>query len=196
MRTRTSCRSLRATGCAFVTSAVESVDDEILVKLEKGHTAADFERAVGLCRDAGLVMSPTFVAFTPWTTARRLLRAAARRSTASHSSIRSRRFSSPSGCSSREGSRLLELEEIQALVGPFDARSLTYRWVHRDPEVDRLQEAVASLVGRRLNASRRELFDEIWETAHEIAALRAPSRQDPGLLPRAAVPYLNEPWYC
>jgi hypothetical protein len=31
-----------ATGCLFVTSAVESVDDEVLAKLEKGHTRADF----------------------------------------------------------------------------------------------------------------------------------------------------------
>src|SRR4029453_6479657 len=33
---------LRETGCAFVTSAVESVDDAVLSKLEKGHTRADF----------------------------------------------------------------------------------------------------------------------------------------------------------
>ena len=30
---------LRDTGCAFVTSAVESVDDDVLRRLEKGHTA-------------------------------------------------------------------------------------------------------------------------------------------------------------
>ena len=33
---------LAATGCLFITSAVESVDDEVLAKLEKGHTRADF----------------------------------------------------------------------------------------------------------------------------------------------------------
>ena len=64
----TRCRVLRDTGCAFVTSAVESVDDDVLAKLEKGHTRADFERAVALCREAGLTLAPTFVAFTPWTT--------------------------------------------------------------------------------------------------------------------------------
>ena len=56
------------TGCLFVTSAVESVDDEVLAKLEKGHTRADFIAAAALCRDAGLTLVPTFVAFTPWTT--------------------------------------------------------------------------------------------------------------------------------
>ena len=59
---------LAATGCLFVTSAVESVDDEVLAKLEKGHTRADFIAAARLCREAGLTLVPTFVAFTPWTT--------------------------------------------------------------------------------------------------------------------------------
>ena len=59
---------LRDTGCLFVTSAVESVDDAVLARLEKGHTRADFERAAAWLRDIGLPLVPTFVAFTPWTT--------------------------------------------------------------------------------------------------------------------------------
>ena len=59
---------LRDTGCLMVTSAVESVDDEVLLKLRKGHTRADFIRAVAVCRDAGVTLTPTFVPFTPWTT--------------------------------------------------------------------------------------------------------------------------------
>ncbi|HYC32046.1 MAG TPA: radical SAM protein, partial [Gemmatimonadales bacterium] len=43
---------LRETGCAFVTSAVESLDDRVLGYLEKGHTRADVERAVALCAEA------------------------------------------------------------------------------------------------------------------------------------------------
>src|SRR6202034_2856308 len=34
--------SLRDSGCLFVISAVESVDDQILEKFDKGHTRADF----------------------------------------------------------------------------------------------------------------------------------------------------------
>src|SRR5215831_8099360 len=56
------------TGCAFVTSAVESVDDEVLSRLDKGHTRDDFVRAAALCRDVGLTLVPTFVAFHPWLT--------------------------------------------------------------------------------------------------------------------------------
>ena len=60
--------TLRDTGCLFVTSAVESVDDAILTRLDKGHTRADFIQVVRNFRAIGLALSPTFVAFTPWTT--------------------------------------------------------------------------------------------------------------------------------
>src|SRR5688500_18644397 len=38
--------ALRDSGCLFSTSAVESVDDEVLLKLAKGHTRADFVAVV------------------------------------------------------------------------------------------------------------------------------------------------------
>ena len=186
---------LRDTGCALVTSAVESVDDEVLAWLEKGHTADDFERAVDLCRQAGLTLSPTFVAFTPWTSLEgycTLLHAIDRLRLVDHVA--------PIQLSIRllitEGSRLLVLDDIKKIVGVFDPRSLTYPWIHADQRVDRLQMAVAALVGRRLNAPRRELFDEIWHLAHDQAALPLAERQDADLTARATVPYLNEPWYC
>ena len=54
---RAACRGSRATGCAFVTSAVESIDDEVLAIFDKGHTRADFVEAVAHVprrrRDAG-----------------------------------------------------------------------------------------------------------------------------------------------
>jgi len=46
--------ALGETGCAFVTSAVESVDDAILGRLAKGHTCADFLAVVALFREIGL----------------------------------------------------------------------------------------------------------------------------------------------
>jgi len=61
-------RELARTGCLFVTSAAESLDDAVLARLDKGHTRAGFERAIDLCREAGLVMQPTFIAFHPWMT--------------------------------------------------------------------------------------------------------------------------------
>src|SRR6185312_11161374 len=57
---------LRDTGCAFVTTAVESFDDRVLALLEKGHTRADVEEVAAHFTAIGLTLSPTFVAFTPW----------------------------------------------------------------------------------------------------------------------------------
>ncbi len=61
-------RRLVETGCLFVTTAVEEVDDAVLGKLDKGHTRADFVEAVEAARAAGLTLSPTFIPFHPWTT--------------------------------------------------------------------------------------------------------------------------------
>jgi radical SAM superfamily enzyme YgiQ (UPF0313 family) len=173
------------TGCLFVTSAVESVDDEILIKLEKGHTRADFESAARLCRDAGLTLVPTFVAFTPWTTVDGyldLLRAVADLDLVSNVA--------PVQWGIRLlvtwDSRLLELPDIQSVVGEFDSRSLTYPWVHADPRVDLLQRQIMSVVGQRSKLSRADLFDRICDLARVNVLL--PSR--------SAIPYMNEPWYC
>jgi radical SAM superfamily enzyme YgiQ (UPF0313 family) len=185
---------LRRTGCAFVTSAVESIDDGVLARLEKGHTVADFEEAVRLCRDAGLTLSPTFVAFTPWTTPERyceLLRTLARLELVD--------CVAPVQLAIRllitEGSRLLELDEIRRSIERYDPRSLTYRWRHSDPRVDALQEQVASIAGIRLPAStRRAAFERIWKVAHDGAGVRMPELAT--VPQRTEVPYLNEPWYC
>jgi radical SAM superfamily enzyme YgiQ (UPF0313 family) len=186
---------LEDTGCAFVTSAVESIDDEVLTKLEKGHTRADFVEAVALCRESGLTLSPTFVAFTPWTTIGgycELLQEIDRLDLVEHVA--------PVQLAIRllipEGSRLLELPEIRTLATAFSRTSLTYPWRHPDAAVDRLQEQIAALVGVRLNAPRAEVFARVWELAHAAAGTAAPPRRERGVLPRAAVPYLNEPWYC
>jgi radical SAM superfamily enzyme YgiQ (UPF0313 family) len=185
---------LRDTGCAFVTSAVESIDDGILARLDKGHTSSDFDRVVRSCADAGLVLAPTFVAFTPWTTIEGygdLLREIARLDLIDHVA--------PIQFAIRllitDGSRLLELDDIRRLTGTFDTRSLTYPWRHPDPRVDALQERVAAIVGGRISAPRYETFARIWRLAHEAAGVqRMPEL--PEARPRTAVPYLNEPWYC
>jgi len=54
---------------------------------------------------------------------------------------------------------------------------------------------VAALVGRRLTATRSELFDELLALAAAQAGALAPVRQV-AARDRTSVPYLNEPWYC
>ena len=185
---------LRDTGCLFVTSAVEAIDDRVLETLDKGHTREDFVRTVGLCRDAGLALSPTFVAFTPWTTLdgyRELLRVVDELDLVEHVA--------PIQLTIRlllpEGSRLLRLPQVRDIVGPFDSERLVYRWVHPDRRVDELQRNLAALVAARPSESRRRMFETVWELANAgVDGQERPSST------RAAHPqgvaYVDEPWYC
>ena len=175
---------LKATGCAFVTSAVESLDDGVLEKLAKGHTRADFLEAVALTRAAGLPLAPTFIPFTPWTTIdsyRGFLRELAELDLIDPVA--------PIQLAIRllipQGSLLLELPEIREIVRPFDAQSLCYPWHNSDPAVDRLCSAIQNLIKRR--GTYREIWKHVFETPFPPEAPR---------VSRAAIPYLTEPWYC
>lgn len=178
---------LAATGCLFITSAVESVDDEVLAKLEKGHTAADFAQAARLCRQAGVRMAPTFVAFTPWTS---LAGFAALLDTVAALDLVEQVAPVQWGLRLlvTKGSRLLELDDIRRRIQDFDPVTLTYPWRHDDPRVDTLQANIMRAVGVKLTQSRRELFDIVRGLTGLGAAPAAPAR--------ATIPYLNEPWYC
>ena len=65
---RRCCRRCADTGCLFVTSAVESVDDAVLERSKGPHPRQTSTRSSRCCRAVGLTLAPTFVAFTPWTT--------------------------------------------------------------------------------------------------------------------------------
>ena len=186
---------LAATGCAFVISAVESLDDRVLALFDKGHTRADFFEAVALCREAGVTLVPTFVAFHPWLSLESycdLLDTIARLDLVDHVA--------PIQLAIRllvpEGSRLLTLDEVRAHIDRFDPTTLTYRWAHPDPRVDALQRDLTSLVGTRLTVDRRVVFAEIAALAHDRAGLPNPVGDSRPARARATVPYLNEPWYC
>ncbi len=183
---------LKSTGCLFVTSAVESIDDRVLELLRKGHTRADFVEAVELTRATGLTLSPTFVTFTPWTTwsgYRELLESLVELDLVENVS--------PIQLAIRllipAGSLLLETPETRAIVGPFNPAALSYEWRHEDPSLDRLCSDILRLIQAEeaRHSSRRKIFARIWELAHD-AALPV----DFHLVSRAAIPYLNEPWYC
>jgi len=190
--------TLKETGCLFVTSAVESIDDRVLERLNKGHTRDDFLRVVRLCREAGLTLHPTFVAFTPWISIegyQELLSLLAELDLIDHVS--------PIQLAIRllipAGSKLLELPEVQEIVGPFDETALVYPWRHSDPRADQLQGKIQALVGAATarGASRREIFAQVWLLAEQApGGLGRPlplSVQTPA---RVTIPYLTEPWYC
>jgi radical SAM superfamily enzyme YgiQ (UPF0313 family) len=187
---------LRDTGCAFVTTAVESLDDRVLEILNKHHTRADFIEVVHASRMVGLPVVPTFVTFTPWLTLesyRDLLWSLAELDLIEQvPSIQlAIRLLIPAG------SLLLEVPEVQSIIGPFDEAALSYRWTHPDPRLDLLHRDVDSQVESMSaqGADRQAIFEEIWRLVHQYM-----ERPRMPLPPRktlwAAPPYLSEPWYC
>ncbi|HVA65280.1 MAG TPA: CUAEP/CCAEP-tail radical SAM protein [Terriglobales bacterium] len=181
---------LRATGCALITTAVESFDDAVLARLEKGHTAADIFAALELTRGLGLALNPTFVAFTPWTTVASF--AAMCGAIAEHGLVET---VAPVQYGIRllipRGSRLLELEEAAGWLGEFDEEALSFRWRAAEPEVEVLCRRAQATVARGSTErrGRAEIFNEV---AGLVGGVRMPG----GAAPRATVPYLDEPWFC
>jgi len=179
---------LRETGCLFVTSAVEAVDDAVLAKLDKGHTRADFIQVTREFQSAGLTLAPTFIPFTPWTTResyRELLQLLLELDLVEHVA--------PVQLALRllipRGSRLLELDDVQAVLRAFDEPALLYRWQHPEPAVDTL--AAQALRIAALHGSRREIFGCLWNLVSDHAL-----PEDFYLSPDAAIPHMNEPWFC
>jgi radical SAM superfamily enzyme YgiQ (UPF0313 family) len=182
---------LKRTNCAFVTSAIESLDDAVLARLDKGHTRADFLEALALTRAIGLPLAPTFIPFHPWTTMesyRAFLRTLVDLDL--HTQV------TPIQLAIRllipEGSLLLELPEIRQLVGLFDARALYYPWHNPDPTLDALCASLQETIKReeKRRTPRAEIFRQIWDLAQNGEFPDLP------LAARATIPYLTEPWYC
>jgi radical SAM superfamily enzyme YgiQ (UPF0313 family) len=191
-------KTLKETGCLFVTSAVESLDDEVLKLLDKGHTRSDFFRAVKLCRETGLALSPTFVTFTPWTT------------WAGYRDLLSLLVDldlvdcvAPIQLAIRllvpSGSKLLELPELREYLGDFDESALSYHWSHVDPSLDELCNRIRIHIKKSESKgrTRQDIFSSIWNMAYAGSAMQDDSVNRLSPVPsRASIPYLNEPWYC
>ena len=191
--------ALRDTGCLFVTTAAESVDEAVLERLDKGHTRADFLAALESFRALEMVLQPTFVPFTPWTTPanyRELLTVIAQQGLVENVT--------PIQLGIRllipAGSRLLELDDIRRTIGEFDPAGLLYPWKHADPRIDALATQVQELAsaGDKLKLTRAETFARIWRAAAEAAGASAsePAWQPPQVAASTAIPRLSEPWYC
>jgi radical SAM superfamily enzyme YgiQ (UPF0313 family) len=186
--------ALKAAGCLFIVSAVESVHDPILDNFKKGHTAADVEEALALTAAAGIPLRPTFVPFTPWTSPGDYLELV--EFVERHGLIR---HVEPVQLAIRllvpRGSSLVGTPAMMPFLGPFDTASLSYTWRHPDPRVDQLQRDVAAVVedAARTNEDVCDTFGRI----HELAARAAgrPARR-PATASLAPVPRLTEAWFC
>ena len=188
-------RVLKDSGCLFIVSAVESVDDRILEYLDKGHTRDDFIKALAFLRETGIAMSPTFVAFNPWTTLEGY------RDLLQHIfDLRLIESVAPVQLAIRllipQGSLILDLDGLDEVISDFDPVTLGYRWNNPDPRVDRLQQAVMARVmqAEADNLSRQDIFQGVWELAHQHSDLPVPAL--PGYACGEPIPRLSENWYC
>jgi radical SAM superfamily enzyme YgiQ (UPF0313 family) len=188
---------LQESGCLFVVSAVEAVQDHVLDALHKGHTRADVEIALGLAAQVGLVIRPTFVPFTPWTSLDdylELLEFIAR-----HGLVRNVdaiqlaiRLLVP------RGSSLLDTPAMEPFLRSFDTEACSYGWVHLDPRMDALQKDVADLVAHAGCAAEpaEDVFNRVRSLAYATAGRGSPSPVPGGRGRLDPVPRLTEPWFC
>ncbi|HLG95016.1 MAG TPA: CUAEP/CCAEP-tail radical SAM protein [Bryobacteraceae bacterium] len=179
---------LKETGCLFVTSAVESIDDAVLMKLDKRHTRSDFVAVVERFRAADLALAATFIPFTPWTTRESYVELLG--FLVEHGLVDN---VAPVQLALRllipNNSPLLELEDVRAVVTGFEHAALLHRWKHPDPGMDALAEKALKIAAE--SGSRPEIFAKLWRLANEQAL---PENFD--LMPRVTIPYMDEPWYC
>lgn len=187
-----------ATGCVFVVSAVESLSDLVLAHLEKGHTRADVDVALGVVRGAGIVLRPSLVPFTPWAGIEDyldLLDWVAREGLVDQVDpvqFTIRLLIPP-------GSLLLSRPAIWPFLGRLEPGEFTYRWTHPDPRMDSLQRDVSLLAERAASSAedpamtfgriRALAYDRVGR-AGTAGAYRAPPPERP--IP----PRLTEPWFC
>ncbi len=185
-------------GCIFVVSAVESLSNVVLEKLEKGHKRDDAAEALRILSEAGIVMRPTFVSFTPWGTIDDyidILEFVESQELIDHVD--------PVQYSIRllvpPGSLLLSQPDSHRWLGPLIQESFTYEWAHADPRMDELHSQVSLLVeeaaGRREDAAAT--FYQILELARAArGAAPAPQLALPIDPLRLRPPRLTEAWFC
>lgn len=181
-------------GCLFVISAVESLSNRVLEILDKQHTREDVKNALAACRNAGIVMRPTWVAFTPWTTLedyREVLDFVEENNLVDHVDpiqFAIRLLIPP-------GSWLADHPETLSHRGELDEAAFSYRWTHPDPRMDQLHKDTIQLIEKDTVAEEDPAvtFFRLVELAHG----RDPEAAACSLSPdRIRTPRLTESWFC
>jgi len=196
---------LAAAGCLFVVSAFESVDNRTVRILHKGHTSADASEAVILLRRHGIEVRPSWLPFTPWTTAADVLAmldfVVAHDLVANVDAVQyTIRLLLP------EGSLLLSAPEVRAQLAHYDPARLSWVWRAEEAGLDELQRGLAALVESAATRGGVTAEDTFGEVEARVRALASASGQrsaatgtSRGILsegPAGPRPRLSEPWFC
>lgn len=189
---------LKSLGCAFIVSAVESLNDNVLRNLNKGHTAVDVAEAFDLMEQVGIPLRPSLMPFSPWETLESYItllnffedRRLIEQIDPVHFSIR---LLIP------PGSALLASPDSKLWLRELDAAAFTYKWQHPDPRLDALHQKVASLTeeAELAKSNTIETFFHIKALTLSIIGkdLYIPEAVEHYGTPRV-LPHLTESWFC
>ena len=189
---------LRDLGCAFIVSAVESINDDVLRHLDKGHTSAQVAETFDLMEQVDIPLRPSLMPFSPWESLESYI--AILTFFEEHKLIE---HVDPVHFSIRllipPGSALLDASDTPEWLGELDAAAYTYRWMHPDRRMDDLHHAVSMLVEKAQNVQA----DPIETFFHIKALALAAYGQDmcvscaiKGYGTRKVLPHLTESWFC
>ncbi len=183
-------------GCAFVVSAVESLNEDVLQHMKKGHTAADVSRAIALLDAVGVPMRPSLLPFSPWETI--------------ESYLKLLRFMAEHGMQPNvdpvhygirllipPGSAVLDDPDCARWLGPLDADAFSWTWTHPDPRMEQLARQVSRIAERGAAAMEpaETTFASIWEASYQAAGAQAPP-VPVARVTRPHPPRLTESWFC
>src|SRR6266480_385499 len=189
---------LRNFGCAFIVSAVESLNDDVLRHLDKGHSSTQVAETFDLMEHVGIPLRPSLMPFSPWETLESYIELLT--FFEEHKLIE---HVDPVHFSIRllipPGSGLLHTCDEKKWLGELDAAAYTYRWTHPDPRMDRLHQAVSMLVekAQSVQADPIETFFNIKALALEVNDQEmcvSSAIQRYGT--RKVLPHLTESWFC
>jgi radical SAM superfamily enzyme YgiQ (UPF0313 family) len=183
-------------GCLFVVSAFESTNNDVLLLLDKGHTAEDAAEALHILRDVGIDIRPSWLPFTPWSTREDI--DAMFRFISAHDLVES---TDPVQMGIRllipEGSLILDIDGVGRFVGEYNPDSLSYAWSADDPGMDRLAAMLMSIAENAAvsGAETGEAFMAQWLAVTEGTDLDVPDDAiDHGAT--FGRPQLTESWFC
>lgn len=185
-------------GCAFVVSAVESLNSDVLAHLAKQHSRDDVVRAFAVMAEADIPLRPSLLPFSPWETLESYLDLLTffeehhliEHVDPVHFSIR---LLLP------PGSSLLDTPEEKPWLDELDAAAYTYRWHHPDPRMDTLQQTIATLVEQAEVAHQEPVvtFFQIKALALQAYGEQIdPAREIEQYGRRKVLPHLSEAWFC
>lgn len=182
-------------GASYIVSAFESLSDEVLTHLDKGHTSEDIYEVLAATDHVGLDIHPSFVPFTPWSTIDDIVAIC---------SLIYREGLSEVVEPVQLGIRLLVPPKSLLLADPtvanivedFDEQTLSYRWHHLDRRVDALQQEIAAIAeegaeeGESFLVTHRRIAECVESSSGREILIGEPRQR------RASAVVSSESWFC